>query len=101
MMEILEQSSPDVAEACSRLVATIMARPALPEKVKQLVYLAVCTAVHHERGVTVHAGRARALGATRDEVLEAMLLTIPAAGLSGVSRSLAPAMEVFDAPATR
>jgi alkylhydroperoxidase/carboxymuconolactone decarboxylase family protein YurZ len=96
MMEILQQEAPAVAASCVALVGAIMAEPALPEKTKQLIYIAVCAAVHHERGVTIHAGRARALGATRAEVREAILLTIPAAGLSGASRSLAPALAVFD-----
>ncbi|HYC22459.1 MAG TPA: carboxymuconolactone decarboxylase family protein [Candidatus Bathyarchaeia archaeon] len=96
MMEIMRESCPAVADAATGLVAAIMRQPALPEKTKQLIYLAVCTAVHHDRGVTAHAERARALGATREEVLEAMLLTIPAAGLSGASRNLAPAMALFE-----
>jgi len=97
MMEILRESCPEVAEATTGLFAAIVKQPALPEKVKQLIYLAVCAAVHHDRGVTAHAERARRLGATREEVLEAILLTIPAAGLAGAARNLPPAMALFDA----
>jgi AhpD family alkylhydroperoxidase len=95
-MEVLREDAPEVAEALIDLAGKVFARPALPEKTKQLIYLAVCAAVHHDRGVAVHCGRARALGATREEVIEALLLTIPAAGLSGVSRHLAAAVESFD-----
>ena len=95
-MEVLREEAPEVAESLVEFSGKIFARPALAEKTKQLIYLAVCAAVHHDRGVAVHCGRARALGATRQEVVEALLLTIPAAGLSGVSRHLAAAVESFE-----
>ena len=43
------------------------------------------------------AARLRALGATRQEVLEALLMTLPAAGFGPLSQCLPAAMAVFDA----
>jgi AhpD family alkylhydroperoxidase len=94
--EILREERPDVAEALSSFVSTLMAQPALDEKVKQLIYVGIATAVDHTRGVEVHARRARDLGATREEILEAMLLSIPAAGLAGISKCLAVAMAAIE-----
>jgi len=48
------------------------------------------------RGVPVHVARAKAIGATREEVLEALLLTLPAAGFGPLSQCLPAAMAVFD-----
>jgi len=95
--EILREERPEVAEALSGFVSTLMAQPALDEKVKQLIYLGIATAVDHRRGVEVHARRAYDLGATREEILEAMLLSIPAAGLAGISKCLGPVMAAIEA----
>src|SRR5216117_677179 len=54
-------------------------------------------AAGHVRAVPAHAARLRALGATRQEVLEALLMTLPAAGFGPLSQCLPVAMAVFDA----
>jgi len=74
-----------------------VAEPALDEKTKQLVYVAAAAAAGHVRGVPAHVARLRALGATRREVLEALLMTLPAAGFGPLSQCLPAAMAVFDA----
>jgi len=96
MMEILRVDCPAAATAIESLFATLLARPALDEKTKQLVYIAAAAAAGHVRGVPQHAASARALGATRDEVLETLLMTFPAAGLGPLSQCLPAAMAVFD-----
>src|SRR6266446_5254049 len=48
-------------------------------------------------GGPAHVARLRALGATRQEVLEALLMTLPAAGFGPLSQCLPAAMAVFDA----
>jgi AhpD family alkylhydroperoxidase len=96
MMEILAAECPAAAEAMRGFFATLMAQPALDEKTKQLVYVAAAAAAGHVRGVPPHAARAKAAGATRAEVVEALLLTVPAAGFGPLSRCLSAAIEVFE-----
>lgn len=69
---------------------------ALDEKTAALAYLAVLSAVGLETGVPFHVREAKAAGATREEVLGAVLLGLPAAG-QVVIRSLPPALRAFDA----
>lgn len=96
MMEVLRADCPAAAAAIESLFATLLERPALDGKTKQLVYIAAAASAGHVRGVPQHAARARALGATRDEVLETLLMTLPAAGLGPLSQCLPAAMAVFD-----
>ncbi len=75
MMEILRTECPGAADALGVFFAALVAQPALDEKTKQLVYVAAAAAAGHVRGVPAHVARLRALGATRREVLEALLMT--------------------------
>lgn len=96
MMEILQAESPASAEAIRGFFAALMAGPALDATTKELVYLVAAAAAGHVRGVPTHAARAKAAGATRQQVLEALLLTVPAAGLGPISQCLPAAIAAFD-----
>ena len=96
MMDILRTDCPSAADAMQSFFAAVLAQPALDEKTKQLVYIAAAAAAGHVRGVPPHVARAKAIGATRQEVLEALLLTLPAAGFGPLSQCLPAAMAVFD-----
>ncbi|MDQ0193557.1 carboxymuconolactone decarboxylase family protein [Paenibacillus wynnii] len=54
---------------------------ALDEKTKQLVYLGVLTALRYSPAIRVHISKEIHVGATENEVLEAMMMSIPAGGL--------------------
>ena len=97
MMEVLSADCPSAADALKTFFAALLAQPALEAKTKQLVYIAAAAAAGHVRGVAPHVERAKALGASRQEVLEALLLTLPAAGFGPLSQCLPAAMAVFDA----
>jgi alkylhydroperoxidase/carboxymuconolactone decarboxylase family protein YurZ len=68
---------------------------ALDAKTKALAYLAVLAAMRLESGVPFHAEEARAAGASRAEVISAILIGLPAAG-AGVIASLPAALAVFE-----
>jgi alkylhydroperoxidase/carboxymuconolactone decarboxylase family protein YurZ len=67
----------------------------LDQKTGALCYLSVLAAARLVSGVPFHAARARALGATREEVVSAVLVGLPAVG-NAVVESLAPALKAFD-----
>jgi len=96
MMEVLRAECPSAADAMQTFFAALMSQPALDEKTKQLVYIAAAAAAGHVRAVPVHAARAKAIGATRQEVLEALLLTLPAAGFGPLSQCLPAAIAAFE-----
>lgn len=68
---------------------------ALDPKTRSLAYLAVLAALGRESGVPFHAAEAKSAGASRAEVISAVLIGLPAAG-SGVIACLPAAMAVFD-----
>lgn len=68
---------------------------ALDAKTKALAYLAVLAAVRLENGVPFHAAEARAAGASRAEIISAVLVGLPAIG-NGVIASLPGALAAFD-----
>lgn len=67
----------------------------LNKKTGELVYIAVLAEVRLESGIPFHVKQARAFGATRKEVLGAVLVELPAIG-NGVLSSLPIALQAFD-----
>jgi alkylhydroperoxidase/carboxymuconolactone decarboxylase family protein YurZ len=68
---------------------------ALDRKTAHLAYLAVLAALRMESGVPFHAKVAKAAGASRDEVISAVLVGLPAAGL-GVTQAHPAAIHAYD-----
>jgi len=77
-------------------VRDLSAADALDKKTEALAYLAVLAALRLESGVPFHVGLARQAGATRAEVVSALLVGLPAAGL-GVTQTLPAALAAYDA----
>lgn len=69
---------------------------ALDPKTRDLAYLSVLASQGLVSGVPFHVISARNNGATREEVISAVLLGLPAAG-NIVTQSLPAALEAFDA----
>jgi alkylhydroperoxidase/carboxymuconolactone decarboxylase family protein YurZ len=90
--------APTHAGAWMEAVQGLGAASALDEKTAALAYLAVLAAARLTSGVAFHASHARALGATRDEVISAILVGLPAVG-NGVTQALPAALAAFDEPA--
>ena len=70
----------------------------LPEgKTEALAYLAVLAAMRLISGVPFHVQEAKNAGASRQEIIGAILIGLPAAG-NCVMQSLPVALEAFDRP---
>jgi alkylhydroperoxidase/carboxymuconolactone decarboxylase family protein YurZ len=87
--------APEHARAWMTAVQALGAASALDAKTGALAYLAVLAALRLESGVPFHAAQARAAGATRDEVIAAVLIGLPAAG-NQVVQALPAALAAFD-----
>lgn len=94
--ELFLQAAPDVARAWMGCVQALGQANALEPKTRHLAYLAVLAAVRLESGVPFHVQLAKQAGATRAEVISAILIGLPAAG-NAVTQSL-PAALADDAP---
>jgi alkylhydroperoxidase/carboxymuconolactone decarboxylase family protein YurZ len=90
--------APQQAKAWASLVQSLGLASALDAKTAALAYLAVLAALGRESGIPFHAQAARQAGASREEVISAVLAGLPAAGHI-VTQALPPAIRAYDAAA--
>lgn len=67
----------------------------LDGKTEELAYIAVLAALRLEGGLPFHVRHAKGLGATREEIISAILVGLPAAG-NMVIQALPIALQAFD-----
>lgn len=67
----------------------------LDPKTADIAYIAVLAALRMESGIPFHVKMAKEKGATRDEIISAILIGLPAAG-NAVTQSLPAALKAFD-----
>ncbi len=88
--------APQHAQAWGGMVQALGQASALDAKTSALAYLAVLAALRLESGIPFHVQSAKAAGATREEVISAILVGLPAAG-HAVTQVLPVALETYDA----
>ena len=88
--------APQHAQAWMAAVQGLDGASALDKKTEELAYLAVLAALRLESGVPFHVQSAKAAGATREEIISAILVGLPAAG-NGVTQALPAAIAAYDA----
>jgi len=89
------QNAPGHAQAWMSAVQGLDNASALDKKTEELAYLAVLAALRLESGVPFHVMLAKQKGASREEVISAILVGLPAAG-NGVTQSLPAALAAYD-----
>jgi alkylhydroperoxidase/carboxymuconolactone decarboxylase family protein YurZ len=87
--------APDHAQAWGALVRELGEASALDKKTAALAYLAVLAALGLESGVPFHVQSAKQSGASREEVISAILIGLPAAG-HRVTQVLPAAVAAYD-----
>lgn len=90
------KEAPEHAQAWMMVVQSLDKASALDEKTGELAYLAVLAALRLEGGIPFHVQAAKQAGATRDEVISAILVGLPAAG-NQVIQTLPTAIAAYDA----
>jgi alkylhydroperoxidase/carboxymuconolactone decarboxylase family protein YurZ len=90
--------APQHAQAWGGMVQGLASASALDKKTAALAYLAVLAALHMESGIPFHVQTAKQAGASRDEIISAILIGLPAAGHS-VTQALPAAMAAYDGKA--
>jgi alkylhydroperoxidase/carboxymuconolactone decarboxylase family protein YurZ len=88
--------APAQAQAWGALVQALGQASALDAKTSALAYLAVLAALNRTSGIPFHVQAAKKAGASRDEVISAVLVGLPAAGHI-VTQALPAAVETYDA----
>jgi len=92
---LFQSESPKHAQAWMQAIRGLGEASALDAKTQALAYLAVLAALRLESGVPFHVAQARRAGASREEVVSAILVGLPAAG-NGVTQSLPAALRAYD-----
>jgi len=95
-MEIFQREAPEVAAAFSGLIMALIASKGLDQKTKQLIYIAMKAAMGDDTAVKAHIPMARQAGATREEVIDAILMTLTVSGIRGVVHCLPEAVTQFE-----
>ena len=89
------KEAPRHSSAWMAAVQALDGANALDRKTSALAYLAVLAALRLESGVPFHVRIAKQAGASREEVISALLIGLPAAG-HVVTQSLPPAIQAYD-----
>ncbi len=90
-----QQEAGAQAQAWGQMVQGVRQASALDEKTQALAYLAVLAASRLESGIPFHVVAARQAGASRQEVISAVLVGLPAVG-NVVTQALPAALEAYD-----
>ena len=92
-----QREAPRHAQAWMTAVQGLGEADALDEKTSHLAYIGILAALRLVSGVPFHVALARQAGASREEVVSAVLLGLPAAG-NGVTQALPAALAAYDRP---
>ena len=93
--QVFMQEAPQHARAWMSAVRNLGDASALDRKTESLAYLAVLSALRLESGIPFHVAIAKEAGASRDDVISAILVGLPAAG-NVVVRALPVAIQAYD-----
>jgi alkylhydroperoxidase/carboxymuconolactone decarboxylase family protein YurZ len=88
-------AAPDHATAWMTAVSGLGSASKLDKKTASLAYLAVLAAVRLESGIPFHVRLAKEAGATREEIISAVLIGLPAVG-NAATQGLPAALAAYD-----
>jgi len=94
-MEIFKKEAPEVANAFNGLIMSLVASKGLDPKTKQLIYIAMKASMGDEMAVKAHVPMAKQAGASKKEVVDAILMTLTVSGIRGVVTCLPGAVKQF------
>ncbi|AIS63098.1 carboxymuconolactone decarboxylase family protein [Listeria ivanovii] len=93
--EVFAKEAPEVHATWMETVQKLDTANKLDKKTEELAYIAVMAAVRLESGIPFHVKMARSNGATREEIISAILVGLPAVG-NIVTSSLPVAIDAYD-----
>jgi alkylhydroperoxidase/carboxymuconolactone decarboxylase family protein YurZ len=94
--QVFLSEAPDHAKTWAGMVQGLASASALDEKTQALAYIAVLAALNRASGIPFHVQSAKEAGASRKEIISAILVGLPAAGHM-VTQVLPSAVEAYDA----
>lgn len=98
-LEVFRQEAPEVCKAFDQLIEVLKSTTGLDAKTKQLLYIGIKASQGDATAIYYHVDMAKHLGATRDEIKDAILISLTVCGLTGVANCLPTALKVYDGTA--
>ena len=95
--QVFQRECPELAARFNDLVEAQRSLKGINPKTKQLINIAIQTANRNPPGVEMHALMAKNEGATRDEIVGAVVMNLHLSGLACVLDCLPAALEGFEA----
>lgn len=95
-MKNMMAEAPNVAQGFFDLAKSVKQFSTLDEKTNELIILGVFTAHRGLRGINTHVERAMDAGATKEEIIAAILLALPIVGITDTNLALDQAMESIE-----
>lgn len=89
------QEAPEHQKIWMETVQKLDAVSKLDSKTEELVYIGILASIRMNSGLTFHVKHAKSLGATREEIISAILAGIPAVG-NAVIQALPEAINAYD-----
>ena len=96
IFELWAQEAPETQKAFFGLSQALMGAGGLDEKTWQLIYIGIQSTRNEVDSVAGHAAFAKKAGATREEVRDAVLISLMVSGIGGINACLARALESYD-----
>jgi AhpD family alkylhydroperoxidase len=94
--ELFQKECPEVAARFNGLIEAQKSLEGIDAKTKQLINIAIQTANRNQRGVQMHAMMAKNEGATREEIVGAVVLNLHHSGFASVLERLPAALDGFE-----
>ena len=86
----------ETSGAFNGLINALIKTKGLDAKTKHLVYIGIKASLGDAESIKFHAPMAKQLGATREEVKDAVLISLTVSGLKGVTSCLQTALDAYD-----
>ena len=95
-MKNMMKEAPSVAQGFFDLAKSVKQYSTLDEKTNELIIVGIFAAHRGLTGIGTHVQRAMEYGATKEEIIAAILLALPIVGITDVNLALDKAIEVMD-----
>jgi len=95
--ELFQKECPELAERFNNLVEVQRSLNGLDKKTTQLINIAIQTSIRNAEGVRSHAILARKAGATKEEIVGAVVMNLHLTGLVTVLECLPAALAGLEA----
>jgi alkylhydroperoxidase/carboxymuconolactone decarboxylase family protein YurZ len=95
---LLRADGGPLGEKFAELIDASIDDSVLEPKTRELLYVALMTTARHPGSLRAHVGTARAAGASKDEIVAAIMMAGIIAGVTASMDMLPVALEVLDTP---